>query len=144
MLGLDIDQLAKIKVIGVGGEGFIMQKITGNGIVFLEIDGSSMQYDLQAGQQMILSTGYLVSMSESCTLDVQTVKGIKNIFLGGEGIFNTVITGPGRVITQTMPLARLADSIIPFIPSAPSTPTSNDSNIENVANAAGSIFKIFK
>lgn len=135
------------KKIGVGlfgGEGFIMQKITGNGIVFLEIDGSSMQYDLQTGQQMILSTGYLVSMSESCTLDVQTVKGIKNIFLGGEGIFNTVITGPGRVITQTMPLARLADSIIPFIPSAPSTPTSNDSNIENVANAAGSIFKIFK
>lgn len=134
----------KIGVGLVGGEGFIMQKITGNGIVFLEIDGASMQYDLAEGQQMILSTGYLVSMSESCKLDVQTVKGIKNIFLGGEGIFNTVITGPGRVITQTMPLARLADSIIPYIPTAPSTPTSNDSNIENVANAAGSIFKMFK
>ena len=128
------------KKIGVGifgGEGFIMQKISGEGIVFIEIDGSSMEYILKEGEQMVLSTGYLVSMDETCTIDVQTVKGLKNIILGGEGIFNTVITGPGKVVVQTMPLARLASSIIPFLPT-PSSDSSNDnSNISNV-------FKMFK
>lgn len=127
------------KKIGVGlfgGEGFIMQKLTGEGVVFLEIDGSSMIFDLAAGEQKILSTGYLVSMSETCSIDVQTVKGLKNIFLGGEGIFNTVITGPGRVIVQTMPLARLANSIVPFLP----TPSSSASS---TVDAASSILNIF-
>lgn len=99
-----------------GGEGFLMQKITGDGIVFLEVDGSSLQFELAEGETKILSTGYLVSMDETCQIDVQTVKGVKNIFLGGEGIFNTVITGPGRVIVQTMPLVRLANSLIPYLP----------------------------
>ena len=67
-----------------GGEGFIMQKITGNGIVFIEIDGSNKEFVLTEGQQLILSTGYLVSMDETCKIDVQTVKGLKNIILGGE------------------------------------------------------------
>ena len=136
--------LNKLGVGFVGGEGLVMQKITGNGIIFLEIDGAHMQYDLAVGQKMVLSTGYLVSVSESCTIDVQTVKGIKNIFLGGEGIFNTVITGPGRVITQTMPLARLADSLVPYLPTESANTNSGDSNIENVANAASSIFKMLK
>lgn len=143
-IDLSIHLNKKIGVGFFGGEGFIMQKISGNGIVFLEIDGSSLQYELAAGQQMILSTGYLVSMSESCQLDVQTVKGIKNMFLGGEGIFNTVITGPGRVITQTMPLARLADSIIPFIPTTTTVSSSStNSTVGDVANAAGTIFNMF-
>ena len=128
------------KKIGVGlfgGEGFIMQKITGDGIVFIEIDGSSLEYELKEGEQLVLSTGYLVSMSETCTIDVQTVKGLKNIFLGGEGIFNTMITGPGKVIVQTMPLARLANSIIPFIPT-----TSNSSlKDDNTASTIGNLFK---
>lgn len=109
------------KKVGVGlfgGEGFLMQKISGSGIVFLEIDGSSLQYDLAQGEKLVISTGYLVSMSESCQIDVQAVKGIKNMFLGGEGIFNAVVTGPGRVVLQTLPLTRLADSIIPYIPTA--------------------------
>ena len=121
-----------------GGEGFIMQKLTGNGTVFLEIDGSSETFDLKAGEQKILSTGYLVSMSETCSIDVQTVPGVKNILLGGEGIFNTVITGPGRVIVQTMPLARLAGSIVPFIPVPSSSSSGNDA-----IDAATSIFKMF-
>ena len=107
-----------------GGEGFIMQKIAGEGIVFLEVDGSSMEYELKQGEQMVLSTGYLVSMDETCTIDIQSVGGIKNMFLGGEGIFNTVITGPGKVVVQTMPLVRLANSIYPYLP-IPST-TNND------------------
>ena len=126
------------KKIGVGlfgGEGFIMQKISGEGIVFIEIDGSSMEYELKEGEQMTLSTGYLVSMAETCSIDIQTVKGIKNILLGGEGLFNTTITGPGKIIVQTMPLARLANSIIPYIPTQS---TSNDDS------TASSVFKLFK
>ena len=129
------------KKIGVGlfgGEGFIMQKLTGEGIVFLEIDGASMEFELAAGQQQILSTGYLVSMSETCAIDVQTVKGFKNIFLGGEGLFNTVITGPGKVIVQTMPLPRLANSIYPFLPQTSSSSSGNDA-----VDAGVSIFKMF-
>ena len=114
-----------------------MQKLTGTGTVFLEIDGSSEVIELSQGEQKVLSTGYLVSMSETCSIDVQTVKGIKNIFLGGEGIFNTVITGPGRIITQTMPLARLANSLLPYLP----TPSSSSGN--DTVDAAASIFKMF-
>ena len=99
-----------------GGEGFIMQKISGEGMVFIEIDGSSKEFTLAEGQQLIMSTGYLVSMDETCTIDVHTVKGVKNVLFGGEGIFNTVITGPGKVTIQTMPLSKLADSIYPYLP----------------------------
>ena len=107
-----------------GGEGFIMQKITGEGTVFLEVDGSSVEFELAEGETKILSTGYLVSMDETCQIDIQTVKGVKNIFLGGEGLFNTVITGPGKVLVQTMPLARLANSLIPYLPK-PSSDSGN-------------------
>ena len=103
------------KKIGVGifgGEGFIIEKITGEGIVFIEIDGSTREFELAENEQLILSTGHLVSMDDTCTIDVQTVKGLKNIFLGGEGLFNTVITGPGKVTAQTMPLPKLATCII--------------------------------
>ena len=122
-----------------GGEGFIMQKITGDGIVFIEIDGSNKEFELKDGQQLILSTGYLVSMDETCKIDVQTVKGFKNIILGGEGIFNTVITGPGKVVVQTMPLARLANSIYPFLPTA----SSSNGSGNDAVDAATSIFKMF-
>ena len=129
------------KKIGVGifgGEGFIMQKLTGDGIVFIEIDGSCEEFQLESGQQLVLSTGYLVSMDETCSIDVQTVKGLKNIVLGGEGIFNTVITGPGKVIVQTMPLSKLANSIYPFLP----IPTSNTSSGNDAIDAGISIFKM--
>ena len=99
-----------------GGEGFIMQKISGNGIAFLEIDGSAVEYDLAAGQQMVIDTGYLAMMSASCSVDMQSVKGVKNALFGGEGLFNTVVTGPGRIILQTMPLSRLVSQIVAHIP----------------------------
>lgn len=129
------------KKIGVGifgGEGFIMQKISGEGTVFIEIDGSNKEFTLEAGQQMILSTGYLVLMDETCTIDVHTVKGIKNIFLGGEGIFNTVITGPGKVVVQTMPLPKLANTLIPYLPQ----PTTSSNSGNDAVNAATSVFKM--
>ena len=132
------------KKIGVGifgGEGFIMQKITGDGIVFIEIDGSYQEFNLAQGQQLILSTGYLVSVEETCTMDVKTVSGLKNIILGGEGIFNTVITGPGKVVAQTMPLPKLANSLVPFMPQTVQTTTSSGNN---AIDAASSIFKMLK
>lgn len=130
------------KKIGVGifgGEGFIMQKLSGSGTVFIEIDGSYKEFVLNAGEQIVLSTGYLVSMDETCSIDVQTVKGIKNIFLGGEGIFNTVITGPGKVVVQTMPLPKLANSMVPFLP----LNNSSSSSGNDAVDAATSIFKMF-
>jgi uncharacterized protein (TIGR00266 family) len=130
------------KKIGVGlfgGEGFIMQKITGEGTVFIEIDGYYKEFVVEANQQMILSTGYLVSMDETCQIDVQTVKGLKNIILGGEGLFNTVITGPGRVVVQTMPLPKLANCIYPYLPTANA---GNSSTGNDAVDAGISIFKM--
>ena len=99
-----------------GGEGFVMQKLSGQGIAFLEIDGSTMEYNLAAGQQMVLDTGYLAMMDASVQVEVQTVKGIKNMMLGGEGIFNTVVTGPGKVVLQTMPLSSFIGLISNLLP----------------------------
>ena len=98
-----------------GGEGFIMQKLSGSGTAFIEIDGSAVKYNLEAGQQLIVDTGHVVLMSTTCKMDVQTVKGVKNVLFGGEGLFNTVVTGPGEVILQTMPVPKLAQSIQPYI-----------------------------
>ena len=99
-----------------GGEGFLMQRFSGNGLVFLEIDGSAIEYDLAAGQRKILDTGYLAAMDGSCTLDVQTVKGVKNVLFGGEGLFNTVITGPGHIIIQSMPIHNTAMTLYAHMP----------------------------
>ena len=81
-----------------------MQRITGQGIVFLEIDGSVVDYMLAPGQQMVIDTGYLAMMDATCSLNAETVKGgAMNMFFGGEGFFNTVVTGPGKITLQTMP-----------------------------------------
>ena len=97
-----------------GGEGFIMQRLSGNGTAFVEIDGHAEEYDLSAGQEMVISTGYLAAMEETCTMDIVTVKGVKNMLIGGEGIFNTVVKGPGKVILQTMPISKVAELLTPF------------------------------
>ena len=99
-----------------GGEGFIMQKLSGNGMAFIEIDGYACEYDLAPGQQMIIDTGHLAGMDASCQMDIVTVPGVKNVLFGGEGLFNTVVTGPGRILLQTMPVSSLAGAISPFIP----------------------------
>jgi len=95
-----------------GGEGFIMQKLSGQGIAFIEIDGSAVEYNLAAGQTIVVDTGYVAMMDATCTMDVKTVPGVKNILLGGEGLFNTHVTGPGRVIVQTMPLSKMAAALM--------------------------------
>lgn len=96
-----------------GGEGFIMQRLSGSGIAFVELDGSVVEYDLQPGQQMVIDTGYLAMMDATCRMDVQTVSGVKNILFGGEGLFNTVVTGPGKVLLQTMPISAIAGLLGP-------------------------------
>ena len=100
-----------------GGEGFIMQKLSGRGMAFLEIDGYGVEYDLGPGQQMIVDTGNLAVMDATCSIDIQSVKGVKNAIFGGEGLFNTVVTGPGHITLQTMPMSGFVAAISPFLPS---------------------------
>ncbi|MBO4894414.1 MAG: TIGR00266 family protein [Clostridia bacterium] len=94
-----------------GGEGFIMQKLSGSGLVFVEIDGSVEIKDLAPGEQIQIDTGYLAMMESTCTMDIQTVGSVKNALLGGEGLFNTVVRGPGRVWLQSMPVSKLVASL---------------------------------
>ncbi len=101
-----------------GGEGFILQKVSGSGTVFVEFDGSVVEYELKPGQKIVVDTGNLAAMSASCQMDIQTVPGVKNMLFGGEGIFHTVITGPGRVWLQTMPISSVADALRPYFPTS--------------------------
>lgn len=99
-----------------GGEGFIMQKLSGNGTAFIEIDGSTIEYNLEPGQQMLIDTGYLAMMDATVKMEIQKIKGLKNVMLGGEGLFNTLVTGPGRVVIQTMPISGFAAFIASLLP----------------------------
>ena len=110
-----------------GGEGFIMQRITGYGMVFLEIDGYCKEYNLGVGESIIVDTGYLAAMSDTCTMDIQPVQGAKNIFFGGEGLFHTRITGPGKVYIQSMPVINTAQALSPYL------------NLNNGDNSGGGI-----
>lgn len=99
-----------------GGEGFIMQRLDGNGTAFVELDGAVCEYNLNAGESMIVDTGYLAAIDATCSMDIVTVPGVKNMLLGGEGIFNTVVRGPGKVLLQTMPISSVAGALRPFFP----------------------------
>lgn len=115
---LDIFFNKKVGAGIFGGEGFIMQKVSGTGIAFAEIDGDLIEYQLEAGQQMVVDTGYVAGFESTVSIDIQQVAGLKNKMLGGEGFFNTVLTGPGRIWLQTMPISGVANAIRPFIPSS--------------------------
>ena len=99
-----------------GGEGFIMQRLSGRGVAFTEFDGHVVAYDLAPGQSMVVDTGYLAAMEATCSMEIQTVPGVKNMVFGGEGLFNTVVTGPGRIYLQTMPISAVAGVLRPFMP----------------------------
>lgn len=101
-----------------GGEGFIMQKLSGRGKAFVEIDGSAVEYELKAGEKMVVDSGNLAMMDATCSIDIQTVKGVKNVLFGGEGLFNTVVTGPGRIVLQTMPINNFAAAVASVLPSS--------------------------
>ncbi len=114
-VSMDIFFQKKLGAGFFGGEGFIMQRFSGAGIVFIEIDGCVCEYSLAPGQSMLIDTGYLAAMDATCSMDIETVRGVGNAIFGGEGLFNTRVTGPGRIWLQTMPAIALANALSPFI-----------------------------
>ena len=113
-----------------GGEGFIMQRITGPGLAFIEVDGEVIEYDLQRGQHLKVDTGHLAAMEATVDFDVTMVKGFRNILLGGEGLFLASVQGPGKVWLQTMPMSKLAQKIAQFMPQVGGKGSSGGLNID--------------
>ena len=103
-----------------GGEGFILEKLSGFGLCFAEFNGHVIEYELGPGEELIVETGNLAAMTASCNMDIITVKGIKNKFFGGEGFFNTKITGPGKVWVQSMSPQEMANALARFLPKSSS------------------------
>lgn len=101
-----------------GGEGFILQEISGQGMAFLEIDGDKVIKELAPGEVIKVDTGNVVAFERSVQYEIETVKGFKNIFLGGEGLFLTRLTGPGKIILQTQNIAEFAGRIARMIPTS--------------------------
>ena len=99
-----------------GGEGFILQKAEGNGILFLEVDGDVIEKELQPGEILKVDTGNVVAFENSVSYEIETVKGLGNIILGGEGLFLTKLVGPGKVILQSQNFKEFANKIVPYIP----------------------------
>ncbi|MCF0233918.1 MAG: AIM24 family protein [Thermoguttaceae bacterium] len=100
-----------------GGEGFVMQRLAGPGVVFLEVDGYAYEYQLQPGEKVVCDTGVVAYFDETCSIDIVRTKGLKNMFFGGEGLFDTVVTGPGKVTLQTAPIPVVAMLLSRFLPS---------------------------
>ena len=100
-----------------GGEGFIMQRVSGRGLVFFELDGHIQEINLAPGQTLQVDTGHIALMEDTVNMDIERIKGVKNVLFGGEGLFNTTVTGPGKVWLQSMPVSKLAGSVAPFIAS---------------------------
>jgi uncharacterized protein (TIGR00266 family) len=116
--GVDVS-IAFAKRIGAGffgGEGFILQKLTGDGLVFLHASGTLLEMFLAPGERLLVDTGCLVAMEPGVNYDIRMVPGIKTALFGGEGLFLVELTGPGRVVLQTLPFSRLADRIIAASP----------------------------
>ncbi len=101
-----------------GGEGFIMQKLSGQGMAFLEFDGHVIEYELNKEQSIVVDTGYLAAMDATCSMEIKSVPGVKNALFGGEGLFNTVVNGPGKVYLQTMPINHVAVVLRSVMPEA--------------------------
>lgn len=99
-----------------GGEGFLMRKYTGSGTIFLEIDGSAHVYELAKGESKIIDTGHVAAMSDTCQMEIKRIKGVTNVLFGGEGLFNTVVTGPGKVVLQSMPISATAMQLAQYMP----------------------------
>ena len=100
------------------GEGFIMQRLSGNGMAFVEIDGDLMEYDLKPGEQLVVDSGNIAGFEPTVHMEVRTVPGLKNKLLGGEGFFNTWLTGPGKVWLQTMPISGVAAALQRYMPTS--------------------------
>ena len=115
-VNLDIYLQHRVGAGFFGGEGFIMQRLSGDGYAWLEIDGAVQERELAAGEKLVVDSGYVAAMEASCSMEIQTIKGFTNIVLGGEGLFNTVVTGPGKEWLQTMPVTALAMNLYNYMP----------------------------
>lgn len=115
-VNMDIYLQHKVGTGFFGGEGFLMQKLSGSGYAWLEIDGSVQERELAAGEQLVIDSGYVAAMEASCSMEIQQIRGFTNIVLGGEGLFNTVVTGPGKIWLQTMPVNALAMNLYAYMP----------------------------
>lgn len=113
-----------------GGEGFIMQRLTGPGLIFVEVDGGVVEYELRAGQVLKVDTGYIAAHEPTVDFDVTLVKGLSNILLGGEGLFLATLRGPGKVWLQTMPMSKLANKIAQFMPQVGGRGSSGGVNVK--------------
>ncbi len=126
---LDIHFRRKLGAGFFGGEGFIMQKLTGPGLAFVELDGEIVEYTLQANQMLKVDTGHVAMYEPTVNFDVEMVRGFKNILFGGEGLFLTTLRGPGRVWLQTMPAMNLAKKIAQYLPSSGGSSSSGGINL---------------
>ena len=113
---LDMHTHKRLGAAFFGGEGLFLQKVTGPGLAFFEIDGEVVEYNLEAGQSLKVDPGHIAMMDPTVNFDITRVEGIRNIFFSGEGMFLATVTGPGRVWLQTMPVSSLAMRLIPFLP----------------------------
>ena len=114
-----------------GGEGIIMQRFSGNGSLLAEIDGSAKEIELQEGETIKVETGHVAIFEASVTYDIESVKGFSNIFFGGQGLFLTTLTGPGKVWLQTLTAQDMAQKLIPYIPQSSSTTINTSSSHSN-------------
>ena len=119
-----------------GGEGFILERLAGEGTVFIHACGDFVEFDLQSGQKMKVDTGSVVGWDATVDYDIETVKGVKTMFFGGEGLFLTTLTGPGKIIIQSMTLHNLASALAPFLPSS-----GGSSNTSGSSGVVGTLFK---
>jgi uncharacterized protein (TIGR00266 family) len=120
-VGLEVHFRRKLGSGFFGGEGFILQKLTGPGLAWVEIAGEVREYDLQAGETMRVDPGHIAMYEPSVDYDIGRVKGVKNILFGGEGLFLATLTGPGRIWLQSLPLANLALKLYQYMPSKSSS-----------------------
>ena len=117
-ISIGIEFQRKIGVGFFGGEGFIMQKLEGDGMAFIHASGTIIERLLQPGEKLKIDTGCLVALESKVQYDIEMVRGIKSAFFGGEGLFFAIVTGPGKVWIQSLPFSRLADRIYKNAPSA--------------------------
>lgn len=128
-IDLDIHFRRKLGTGFFGGEGFIMQKATGPGMVFAELDGEVVEFNLGPGQVLKVDTGHVAVIEPTVGFDITMLKGFRNILLGGEGLFLARLTGPGKVWLQTMPMMKLAQKVLQFMPKTSSGGSSGGFNI---------------
>src|SRR5262245_19766015 len=136
-VGMSVQFRRKLGAGFFGGEGFILQKLTGPGVAFVEFDGEIVEYTLEPGQLLKVDTGHVAMFEPTVQFDIEMVRGFKNILFGGEGLFLATLRGPGRVWLQTMPAIKLAKRLVQFLPSSSGSNNSGGINLGNLGSLLG-------